>query len=71
MQHFLQDGAPAHKATNMTNLLNQNFDKQWIGLNGTIEWPSRSPYLTLLDFNFWGRLQTLIYNTHPFNTIDH
>lgn len=68
--YFQQDGAPAHKAINVTNWLNENFNKQWIGLNGPTEWPPRSPDLTPLDFYFWGRLRTLVYNTRPLNVTD-
>lgn len=44
-----QDGAPCHNTLQVTNYLNQHFD-EWIGRNGPIRWPPRSPDLTPLDF---------------------
>ena len=33
----------------------------WIGRRGRIEWPTRSPDLTPLDFFFWGVLKDRLY----------
>lgn len=50
---FHQDGAPPHNAIIVTNYLNNTFRNSWIGTNGPIKWPARSPDLTPLDF-FYG-----------------
>jgi hypothetical protein len=47
---FQQDGAPAHFATSVRTMLDQNLPNRWIGRRGPIEWPARSPDLTPLDF---------------------
>ena len=52
---FQQDGAPAHFSRNVTEHLNVTFEEKWVGRNGPINWPARSPDLTKLDF-FYGVL---------------
>ncbi|CAH1378390.1 unnamed protein product, partial [Tenebrio molitor] len=32
------------------NWLNENFSGRWIGRNGPVAWPARSPDLNLCDF---------------------
>lgn len=49
---FQQDGAPAHNSRRTRDYLNEHF-RSWIGTNGQIRWPPRSPDLTPLDF-FYG-----------------
>ena len=49
---FQQDGASAHYANVVWNLLNCNLNGRWIGRRGSVEWPARSPHLTPLDFFF-------------------
>ena len=44
--YYQQDGAPAHNA----QYLNEMFPNQWIGSNGPIAWPARSPDFNPLDF---------------------
>lgn len=58
---FQHDGAPAHNAAVVVDCLNNNFRRQWMGTNGPIRWPARSPDLTPLDFFFWGFLKNKIY----------
>lgn len=65
--YFQQDGAPPHNARINVDLLNTKFGGRWIGTNGPVRWPARSPDLTPLDFWFWGYLQDLIYLTPPEN----
>ncbi|XP_008185485.1 uncharacterized protein LOC103310101 [Acyrthosiphon pisum] len=50
---FQQDGAPAHNAIIVRQHLNKIFPNRWIGTNGAVPWPARSPDLTPLDF-FYG-----------------
>lgn len=58
---FQQDGAPPHNARIVTNYLNTTFPNSWIGTNGPIKWPARSPDLTPLDFFLWGHLKNVVY----------
>jgi hypothetical protein len=49
LQHeirFQQDGAPPHWSHHVRALLNQVFPSRWIGRDGPIAWPPRSPDLT-------------------------
>lgn len=55
-----QDGAPYHRGEIITDFLNQHYNR-WIGINGTISWPARSPDLTPLDFFLWGTLKDIVY----------
>lgn len=57
---FQQDGAPAHNSRRATDFLNECFPT-WIGTNGPIRWPARSPDLTPLDFFFWGYVKDMLY----------
>ena len=59
--HFQQDGAPAHNYRGTYQLLNTIFNNQWIGTNGPIQWPPRSPDLNPLDYFMWGNLKNKIY----------
>lgn len=47
---FLLDGAPPHYARVVANWLNNNFPERWIGRNGPVLWPPRSPDLNSCDF---------------------
>ena len=51
---FMQDGAPPHFSFFVTDVLNERFPVAWIGRNGPILWPPRSPDLSPLDFFLWG-----------------
>lgn len=67
---FQNDGAPAHNARVVATLLNQNFRENWMGTNGPIRWPPRSPDLTPLDYFFWGYLKNEIYKNRSNNIED-
>lgn len=67
--YFQHDGAPAHNARNVVDCLNVNFGQQWIGNNGPIRWPARSPDLTPLDFFFWGYIKNKVYLNRT-NTVE-
>ena len=45
----------------MTQYLNVTFPERWIGRNGPVSWPPRSPDLTPLDFCLWGWLKDEVY----------
>jgi len=64
-----QDGAPAHWATRVRAYLDEIFGMNWIGRDGPIRWPARSPDLTPLDFFVWGHLKDKVYRTRP-QTLD-
>ncbi|KAJ8949886.1 hypothetical protein NQ318_010520 [Aromia moschata] len=57
----IADGCPAHHAITLRNWLNSEFNEHWIGRDGPVLWPPRSPDLTILDFYLWGRLKQIIY----------
>ena len=67
---FQQDGAPAHFSRNVTDHLNENFGEEWIGRNGPVIWPPRSPDLTKLDFFLWGFTKDTVYKDSPTTAID-
>lgn len=47
---YLHDGAPIHYARQVTTWMNERFPDCWIGRNGPILWPPRSPDLNPCDF---------------------
>lgn len=63
--YFQQDGAPPHNAHVVVDHLNQRFGNQWLGTNGPIRWPARSPDLTPIDFFIWGHLKNKVYAIAP------
>lgn len=58
---FQQDGCPAHWRIAVREYLDNVFPNSWIGREGPIPWPARSPDLTPLDFYIWGRAKELVY----------
>jgi hypothetical protein len=59
----LEDIRPLHQITReITNFLNQNFPRGWIGRYGTFKWPPRSPDLTSLDFYLWAYIAQKIFD---------
>lgn len=58
---FQQDGAPPHNAQIVTDYLNVLYPNRWIGTNGPMQWPARSPDLTPLDFFLWAHLKDTVY----------
>ncbi|CAG9824751.1 unnamed protein product [Phaedon cochleariae] len=65
---FQHDGAPAHCARIINDYLNVQFGEKWMGYQGPIQWPARSPDLTPLDFLLWGRIRDLTYKNNDFNS---
>lgn len=57
---YMHDGAPAHTAGMVRQHLNDTF-QEWIGLNGPILWPARSPDFNPMDFFLWGYIKNLVY----------
>lgn len=64
--YYQHDGAPAHSTTRVKELLNSKYPERWIGRNGPISWPARSPDLSPLDFYFWGVMKEDVYS-RPIN----
>lgn len=60
---FQQDGCPAHWTLTVREHLDNSFPGNWIGRDGPIPWPARSPDLTPVDFFVWGRAKELVYTT--------
>lgn len=58
---FPHDGAPPHFAKDVRSFMGENiFPRKWIGRRGMVEWPTRSPDLTLWDFFLWGHLKSVV-----------
>ena len=51
---FQQDGASPHWGLEVRQFLNDTFPDGWIGRDGSIPGPPRSPDTTPLDFFLWG-----------------
>ena len=49
--------------------LDQTFPDRWMGRDGPMLWPPRSPDLTPLDFFLWGYVKDIVYRT-PVPNID-
>jgi len=58
---YQNDGCPAHTSVIVKEFLNEEYGNRWIGRNGPIKWPARSPDLTPLHFYVWGRVKELVY----------
>jgi len=65
--YFQQDGASPHYGRNVRNYLDIVFNNRWIGRKGYIQWPSRSPNLSPLDYFLWGYFKARVYKTKPQN----
>ncbi|KAJ8962097.1 hypothetical protein NQ318_018051 [Aromia moschata] len=66
---YLHDGAPPHFVRQVRDFLNVEYPNRWIGRNGPIHWPARSPDLTPCDFYLWGHMKQLVYS-EPVNSIE-
>ncbi|CAL1261342.1 unnamed protein product [Larinioides sclopetarius] len=66
--HDPQDGAPPHFSLSVRKALNGKFPDSWIGSEGPIPWPARSPDLTPIDF-FWGYIKNFVYS-ETFRSVD-
>lgn len=67
--YFQQDGAPPHSARIVAEFLNNRHGNRWIGTNGPVRWPARSPDLSPLDFHYWAFMKNEVYAT-PVATIE-
>ena len=64
---WFQDGAPCHTAIVVRRQLQELFPGRVVGIGHNVEWPSRSPDLTPLDFCLWGYVKSMVYRTPPAN----
>ena len=62
---FQQDGCPAHYSLAARREVDNQFTNRWIGRQGPVEWPARSPDHIPLDFFLWGYLKNKIYTRTP------
>ena len=60
---YQMDGAPVHWARIVRAWMNEHFPERWIGRDGHVGWPPRSPALTPLDFFVWGYLKSIVYSS--------
>ena len=60
---FQQDGAPPHWSLDVREYLDNVFPNRWIGRDGPISWPPRSPDVTPLDFFLWGYIKDIVFAT--------
>jgi len=60
---WLQDGAPAHWGTQVREYLDACFPETWIGRDGPIAWPARSPDINPLDYYLWGFVKHMVFQT--------
>lgn len=56
------DGAPPHWRQFVRDCLDEHFPHRWIGRDGPIPWPPRSPDITPCDFFVWGFVKDRVYS---------
>ncbi|ENN78807.1 hypothetical protein YQE_04733, partial [Dendroctonus ponderosae] len=61
VQWFQHDGALPYNFFQVRNHLDLTFLGTWIGRNGPILWPPRSPDLSPLDLFLWGAVKNTVY----------
>lgn len=62
---FQQDGATCHTARQSMGILRNMFPGRLISRFGDINWPPRSPDLTVPDYFLWGYLKSRVYQNKP------
>jgi len=65
---FQQDACPSHTSRLARTALNAMFPNKGIGKYSPINYPLRSPDLTVLDYYFWERIKDLVYLYHKHPT---
>lgn len=66
----MMDGAPAHWYRIVRQFIDNSFPDKWIGREGPVAWPPRSPDLTPPDFFLWGYVKDKVYASNPQNLSD-
>jgi len=67
---FQQDECPSHTSRVARTVLNTMFPNKWIGKYSSINYPPRSPDLTILDYYLWKRVKDLVYRECPITRDD-
>jgi hypothetical protein len=67
---FQQDGATCHTANDTLALLHKHFPGHVISKKGDVNWPPRSPDLSVPDFFLWGFLKSQVYRNNPKTLVD-
>lgn len=62
---FLHDGAPVHSNQLINGELDERFPGRWIGRNGPVRWPPRSPDFNKMDSFLWGHIKNEVYKVPP------
>ena len=62
---FQQDGATTHTARMSLNVLRRMFPGRLVSLRGDLQWPARSPDLSICDFFLWGHLKERVFRSRP------
>ncbi|GFX88484.1 uncharacterized protein TNCV_2279521 [Trichonephila clavipes] len=57
---FQHDGAPAHFSVDVWHASDTTYPERWIGRDGPVNWPARSPDLSCLDVFLWGHMKSLV-----------
>ena len=65
---FQHDDAPIHASIHAKLLLDKIFCQRWIGTQGPIRWPEKSPDLSPCDFFLWGYIKTTLA-TKEYNSL--
>lgn len=58
---YQHDGAPPHYSRAARDQLDISYPGRWIGRNGPVTWPPRSPDLNPLDYFFWGHIKEQVH----------
>ena len=61
--YFQHDGAPPYYTRHVREFLNGSFPKRWLGRDGPVAWPPRSPDLTPMYYYLWGHMKIVVYET--------
>jgi hypothetical protein len=64
---FIHDGT--HFSGIARQYLNDHLSGKWIGRNGPVAWPPRSPDLNPIDFYLWGHVKNYVRST-PVTNVD-
>jgi hypothetical protein len=62
---FKQDGATAHTVRMSLNVLKRMFPGCLVSLMDDLQWPARSPDLSIWDFFLWGHLKERVFRSCP------
>jgi hypothetical protein len=58
-----QDGATAHTARMLLNVLKCMFPGHLVSLRGDLQWPARTLDLSICDFFLWGHLKERVFRS--------